>query len=180
MIEGKLSRRYAVALFQLASESAKDEEVGQELERFCSVYSVPPLSAVLTNPAFSVQSRKRVAVQIAEELKLSSLVIRFLSLLVDRDRLSHLQSILLYYRRLQDEARGRVQAGVTSASPLEAEGLEKVRSALKGLSGKEVVLKEKTDEGLLGGVMVEMEGKVYDGSVRTQLEKMRKQIEQGY
>jgi F-type H+-transporting ATPase subunit delta len=113
-------------------------------------------------------------------LKLSSLVIRFLSLLVDRDRLSHLQSILLYYRRLQDEARGRVQAGVTSASPLEAEGLEKVRSALKGLSGKEVVLKEKTDEGLLGGVMVEMEGKVYDGSVRTQLEKMRKQIEQGY
>jgi F-type H+-transporting ATPase subunit delta len=180
MIAGKLTRRYAVAIFQLATEAVKDEEVGQELGRFCSVFGVPALSAVLTNPAFSVQSRKRVAVQVAEELKLSSLVIRFLSLLIDRDRLSYLQSIVVYYRRLQDEAHGRVQAGVMSATPLEAQEIDKVRSALKALTGKEVVLEEKTDAELLGGVVVEMEGKVYDGSLRTQLERLRKQIEQGY
>lgn len=169
-----------MALFHLAGEAATDEEVGLELERFWTAYSVPPLSAVLTNPAFSIQSRKRVVVKVAEELKLSSLVIRFLSLLVERDRLGHLESILLYYRRLQDEARGRVQATVTAASPLGDEGLEKVRATLKSLSDKEVVLREKTDSELLGGLVVEMEGKVYDGGLRTQLEKMRKQIEQGY
>lgn len=180
MTEGKLSRRYAVALFQLARDAAKDEEAGRELERFWSTYNVPPLSAVLTNPAFSIQNRKKVVVQVAEQLKLSPLIVHFLSLLLDRDRLGHLQSVLFSYRRLQDATHGRVQAKVRAAGSLGREELERLRSALKGISGKEVVLEEETDAELLGGLVVEVEGKVYDGSLRTQLEKMRKQIEQGY
>jgi len=179
MIEGKLSRRYATALFQLASESAKDEDVREELERFAAACGVSALSTVLTNPAFSLESRKRIVVQVADELKLSPLIIRFLSLLLDRDRLDHLQSIIVYYRRLQDAARGRVQAKVTAASPLSSEELERLRSMLKSLSGKEIVLEQEIDAELLGGLVVQREGKIYDGSVRTQLEKMEKQIEQG-
>ena len=179
MIEGKLSRRYATALFQLASEAARDEEARQELERFAAACGVAALSTVLTNPAFNLQSRKRIVVQVAEQLKLSPLVIQFISLLLDRDRLDHLQSILFYYRRLQDVARGRVQARVTAASSLGAEELERLYSALKSISGKEVVLDEETDAKLLGGLVVHIEGKIYDGSVRTQLERMGKQIEQG-
>lgn len=180
MIEGKVSRRYASALFQLTREAGRDEETRQELERFEAAYRVPLLSTVLTNPAFDLQSRKKVVVQVAEHLKLSPLVTHFLSLLLDRDRLRHLESIIFYYRRLQDAARGRVQARVTAAGPLGAEEHERLRAALKSISGKEVVLTEETDAGLLGGMVVQMEGKIYDGSVRTQLEKMKKRIEQGY
>ena len=180
MIEGKLSRRYATALFQLASEAAKDEEARQELERFAATYSASVLSTVLTNPAFDLRSRKKVVVQVAEQLKLSPLIIQFLALLLDRDRLDHLQSIIFYYRRLQDAARGRVQARATAASPLGVEELDRLRSALKGISGKEVVLEQEADAGLLGGLVIQIEGKIYDGSLRTQLEKMGKQIEQGF
>lgn len=180
MIEGKLSRRYASALFQLAREAGKDEQIGRELEQFAAAYAVPPLSTVLNNPAFTIQNRKRVVVQIAAQAKFSPLMIHFLSLLLDCDRMDHLASIDFYYCRLQDEARGRVRAKVTAASALEAQEMEKLRSALKTISSKEVVLQQETDAELLGGLVVEIEGKVYDGSLRTQLEKMRKQIEQGY
>jgi F-type H+-transporting ATPase subunit delta len=180
MIEGKLSRRYASALFQLAREAGRDEETRQELESFEAAYSVPPLSTVLNNPAFDLQSRKKVVVQVAEQMKLSPVATHFLSLLLERDRLGHLESIIFHYRRLQDAARGRVQARVAGAAPLGAEGHERLRAVLKGISGKEVVLTEETDAGLLGGMVVQMEGKIYDGSVRTQLAAMKKRIERGY
>lgn len=180
MIEGKLSRRYAKALFQLAVEERKVEEIGQELERFASVYASVHLSSVLNNPAFEVETRKRIAAQIANELRLSPLTIHFLSLLIDRHRLVSLPSIVFHFRRLQDEALGRIKARVAAASPLGSEVMDKLGVALEKISGKKVVLGEEIDPKILGGLVIHMEGKVYDGSLRAQLEKMRKQIEEGY
>ena len=58
--------------------------------------------------------------------------------------------------------------------------VERLREQLRGISGKEVVLQQETDPSLLGGLLVELEGKVYDGSVRTQLEKMKQRIAREY
>jgi len=180
MIEGSLSRRYAKALFQLAQEEEREEEVGQEIERFVAAYTSPSLMKVLNNPAFGVRNRRNIVVRVAQALELSQLVVHFLSLLLERDRLSMLPSIVSRYRRLLDEVKGRVEAGVVCAAPLERVMLEKVRAALKGISGKEVVLREETDPGLIGGVVVQLEGRIYDGSVRAQLEMMKRRIERGY
>ncbi len=180
MIEGKLSRRYATALFQLAVESHREEEVRQELERFASAYASVHLASVLNNPAFEVETRKRIAARIAGELRLSPLTVHFLSLLIDRHRLASLPSVVFHFRRLQDEALGRIEARVFAAAPLGSEVLDKLRTALEKIAAKKVVLSAETDTTLLGGLVIHMEGKVYDGSLRTQLEKMRKQIEEGY
>jgi F-type H+-transporting ATPase subunit delta len=48
------------------------------------------------------------------------------------------------------------------------------------MSGKEIVLQQETDPSLLGGLMVELEGKIYDGSIRTQLENMKQRIAREY
>jgi F-type H+-transporting ATPase subunit delta len=178
MIEGKLSRRYAAALFQLSSENHNVEEIGAELDRFYELYASTPLRTVLINPAFDTRSRKNVALQAARQFQLSPLTIRFLSLLIDRDRLTHLDSIIAFYHRLEDEARGRVKAKIIAPSGLGPDVVQKLRTALQKISGKEVLLAEETDPALLGGVVLHLEGKIYDGSVRTQLEKIRKQIEQ--
>jgi F-type H+-transporting ATPase subunit delta len=58
--------------------------------------------------------------------------------------------------------------------------IERLREVLGGISGKQVVLHQETDPGLIGGLLVELAGKVYDGSVRTQLEKMKARIPRGY
>jgi F-type H+-transporting ATPase subunit delta len=180
MIEGSLARRYTRALFQLAREAGQEEQVGRELEQFHAAYSGSDLQGVLTNPAFSVDSRKRILIQVANVQRLSVLSIHFFCLLLERDRLVHLSGILSRYQRLLNEAKGRVEAKVVGASPLDPAQVAGLRATLSAISGKDVVLHEATDPALLGGVLVELEGKVYDGTVRTQLENMQQKIARGH
>ena len=180
MIEGSLSRRYARALFGLALEGHREEEIGQEIDRFVAAYSGSPLPTVLTNPAFSLARRKNIVVELSRGLQLSPLALHFLLLLLERDRLTYLPSITSRYRRLLDEKKGRVQARVVSPRPLETATLQRLGEVLAKVSGKEVVLKQESDPGMIGGVVLQLEGKVYDGSVRTQIEKMKERIERGY
>jgi F-type H+-transporting ATPase subunit delta len=77
-------------------------------------------------------------------------------------------------------AKGRVEARVVGAAPLEPATFERVREMLRAMSGKDVVLQEETDPALLGGIMVELEDKIYDGTIRTQLEKMKERFARAY
>ena len=180
MTEGSLGRRYAKALFQLAREAGQEEKIDQELEQFYRAYSESDLRQLLVNPAFGLDVRKKILGQVTQAEQLSGLTRHFLSLLADRDRLAHLAGIVSCYRRLLNEAQGRVEAKVVSVSPLEPDRLEQLRGQLRGISGKDVVLQQETDSGLLGGLVIELEGKVYDGSIRTQLENMKQRIARGY
>lgn len=177
MIGSSLSRRYAKAIFALALEERKEEETGREIEDFIQAYSASPLQVVLNNPAFSLRSRNSIVVEVAQGLKLSPLVTHFLCLLLERDRLGFLWTIALRYRRLLDEKKGRVEIRIVSASPLEEALRERLREVLRRVSGKEVILQEESDPGLIGGIVIHLEGKVYDGSVRTQLEKLKGRME---
>lgn len=180
MIEGSLSRRYGKALFQLAHEAGLEEKIGQELEQFYGAYNDSELQRVLTNPAFGVDTRKKILIQVTHNQQLSSLTVHFLSLLLDRDRLVHLTGIVTRYRRLLNEAKGRVEGKVIGASALDSAMVEQLRQELDAISGEEVVLKQSTDPSLLGGLLIELEGTVYDGSIRTQLEKMKQRIARGH
>jgi F-type H+-transporting ATPase subunit delta len=116
---------------------------------------------------------------VIQSQQLSPLTIKFLSLLLERDRLMELAGIVSCYRRLLNEAKGRVEARVVSSSTLETAVVEQLRERLRGLAGKDVLLQQETDPSLLGGLLVELEGKVYDGSIRSQLEKMKQRIARG-
>jgi F-type H+-transporting ATPase subunit delta len=179
MIEGSLSRRYSKAIFQLACETGMEEQIGREIEQFLDIYARSDLQRVLTNPAFDLATRKRIMDQVTQSQQLSELAVKFLSLLLERDRLIQLPGIVSRYRRLLNEAKGRVEAKVVSASALDSGWVDQVRDKLRAISGKDVVLQEGTDASLLGGMLIELEGKIYDGSVRTQLEKMKQRIARG-
>ncbi len=180
MTEGSLARRYTRALFQLAREAGQEDAIGQQLEEFFRAYSGSELTTVLTNPAFDVATRKRILIQIGNSLNLSVLTIHFLSLLLERGRLDCLPGIVSCYRRLLNQAKGRVEAKVVSASGLEPGLADQVRLQLRRLTGKDVDLRQEIDPSLLGGMTVELEGKIYDGSIRSQLDKMKQRIARGY
>jgi F-type H+-transporting ATPase subunit delta len=180
MIEGSLSRRYTKALLQLAQESQQEEVIGREIEQFHAAYRDSELQGVLTNPALGLDRRNNILLQVTKIQQLSPFTVRFLSFLLARDRLKYLPQIVSCYRRLLNEARGRVEAKAVGASPLEPAMVDRLREVLRGISGKEIVLQQETDPSLIGGVLIELEGKVYDGSVRTQLEKLKQRIARGY
>ena len=178
MIEGKLSRRYARAVFELAS--GREEAVGAEVDGFLETYEDPDLRKVLGNPAFDQERRKDIVVEVAGRLGLSDLTANFLSLLVTRDRLDGLPSIARHYRSLLDDAAGRVNAKVVVSQAMEEEQRASLAEVVGRMTGKTAILTEEVDPALIGGIVVEVGGKVYDGSVRTQLESLRKSIERTY
>jgi F-type H+-transporting ATPase subunit delta len=180
MIEGSLSRRYAKALFQLAVADNQEEAVAAELQSFAEVYAQPELNGVLNNPGFAAQARKNIVTEIVRALELSPLVAHFLLLLVERDRLSFFPGIVERYRRMLDEKKGQAEARVVTASPLEDAELKRLGETLAKISGKKIILNQETDANLIGGAVVHLEGKIYDGSVRAQLENIKKQVEQSY
>ena len=178
MIEGKLSRRYARAVFELAA--GREEAIGAEVDGFLEAYEDPDLKKVLGNPAFDQDRRKDIVVEVAGHLGLSDLATNFLSLLVARDRLDGLSSIVNHYHRLLDDAAGRVNVKVTVSQPLGEEQRNSLVAVVGEMTGRTAMLTEEVDPSIIGGIIVEVGGKVYDGSVHTQLQTLRKSFERTY
>ncbi len=178
MTAGKISRRYARAIFELAA--GREEAVAAEIDGFLKAYGHPELRHVLGNPAFDIDRRKEIVAELAGRMGLSELTTRFVSLLLTRERLDGLPSIASHYHGLLDDARGRVNARVLVSRPLADAQRESLASVVSGMTGKTAALTEELDPSILGGIIVEVGGKVYDGSVRTQLHSLRQNIERAY
>ena len=174
MVTGSLARRYANALMQIGAEDGNYERIGREVAKIASALSSSPdLITVLTNPAFTQTERARIMDALLARLGASKVVINFVSLLLDRDRMSALPAIARELDNMIDERAGRVSAVITSATPLSPAEKQQLVATLERLSGKKVTAQTREDPELLGGVVCKLGDVVYDGSLRTQLNSMR-------
>jgi len=178
VIAGSVARRYARALIEVAAEDDHHERVGKELEAVAHALAVPEARHLLANPSFSEEQRRELAEALGKELRLSPLSRNFLAYLVDRQRLGSLEMIARVYGDLLDKKVGRVRAVVTSALPLEHRDLNHVREALEKATDRTVVLEAKTDPAIVGGLVTQVGAMVYDGSLKTQLERLRDELKQ--
>ena len=179
MIDTGVARRYARALLSLGLEEGRHEQLGDELTAVLRVlHDNRDLGAMLQNPGYSQEQRKGAVDSLASVLKLAPILINFLRLLVDRQRVGDLPSIGRAYGALLDAQVGRVRASVTSAQPLSPDEVQKVRESLARISGHTIVLEAKTDPQILGGVVTQVGATRYDGSLKTQLEKLRNELKQ--
>jgi F-type H+-transporting ATPase subunit delta len=166
------ARRYAKGIFALAQETQAVDAIAAELERLAALARDPVISNTLGNPLLSAPARKAVARTLGEQLQLSRTTRNFLGLLADHKRLDQLVGIFDHYRKLHDTALGQVRAQITSAVPLSPAQETDLVTTFAQLSGKRVLATPHVDPEILGGVVVEIEGKVYDGSLRTQLGRL--------
>lgn len=173
---GSVSRRYARALFALAQEGAALEATAAELGRAAAIAADPEVRRVLRNPLLSAKSRADITRLIIDHIKPSDLVERFLHLLSDRQRLDELPNMDRRFQAQLDQALGRVRIDVRSARPLADAQRDSIVAAFEALSGKDVIPAETVDPELLGGVVVEAEGRVYDGSVKTHFARIAKEL----
>jgi len=171
-----VSRRYAKALFALACDERALEETAGQLERLAVLVRDPTIGPVLSSPLLSPSQRHALTQLLAQELALTDLLARFLGVLSDQQRLGELAAIADHYQHLYDQALGRVRIAIRTTCPLEATQQEQIVGTFARLTGKQVVPTVAVDPELLGGVLVEIEGKVYDGSVRTQLQRLAKEL----
>lgn len=177
LIHSSVARRYARALLSLGLEEGRFEQYGDELEAVLqTMRQSRELKALLENPGYSPKQRHAAVDAVAAALRLSPLTVNFLRLLVDRERGSDLLAIARAYRAMVDQQAGRIRATVTAAGPLSEEEVNRLREALGRMTGRSIVLESRTDPSLIGGVVAQVGATLLDGSLRTQLERMREDL----
>jgi F-type H+-transporting ATPase subunit delta len=178
LITSSVARRYARALFSLGLEEGRFEQYGDELEAVLqAIKASRELAWMLGNPGYSPRHRQGALDAVASALKLSPLTVNFLRLLVDRQRIGYLQAVARAYRAMVDQQAGRIRASVTSARPISEDELNRLRDAIGRMTGgRSIVLESRTDSSLIGGVVAQVGSTMLDGSLRTQLERMRAEL----
>lgn len=178
-MNGALAKRYARALAAVAREAGTLEAIADELSSAAALIANPELGAALGSPTIETATRDKLLAEVASSLGLSELTQNFLSLLLDNERIGELPGIDSSYRDLVDRELGRVRATLQTARPLPDASTEEIRQGLSKASGRDVLLSSEANAELVGGVTVEIEGRVYDGSVRTKLVDLARTLARG-
>ena len=177
MIKGSLARRYARALIAIGREEHSLEAMSEQLARFVDLLAAEKdLREVLLGPTVPRPQRDAVLREVARRMDLAETLVRFLRLLDDRRRLDYLPRIQSSFREMLDEAQGRVRASVTSAAALSAATEAEIKATLSKMTGKEVVMTVEVNPELIGGVVTRVSGWLLDGSIKTQLKQIRREL----
>jgi F-type H+-transporting ATPase subunit delta len=173
-----VARRYARALFELAEEQQAVDAVGSALAATVELLADPQAARVLMGPV-ARERKLELLRDIAANFGAPPPLRDFLQLVEERDRLRRLGAIRVVFDELVDRHRGRTRAKVRSAESLVPDALAELTRAFGTLTGKQVIAEVRVEPELLAGAIVEVEGCVYDGSLRTQLGKLHHQMATG-
>jgi F-type H+-transporting ATPase subunit delta len=167
---------YAKSLLELATERKVAEETGQELLAIRQIVEANgEFAAYLRDPGIN-RHEKIAAVDRIFAGRASDLILKFLGVLGEHDRLRLLIEIENAYADLYEEQVGNVEVDVTSVSTLSAEQVEAVRQRISAALGKNAVVHQYVDEAVLGGLVLRVQDKLIDASVRYQLKAMRDRL----
>lgn len=166
--------RYARALFELASEKGTVDDWLVQLDLAVQVLNDDEFRALLNHAEVSLL-RKREAVE-AVLAEVDPMVQNLISLLVARGSVGVVGDVYDNYTRLVDIAKGRQRVELTSAVELEDNQIDKIKVFVEGLVKKEVVIHTSVDDSILGGIVIQIGDQLLDGSTKTQLEGLRKQV----
>lgn len=176
---GTAARRYAQALFDLAGEKGLVEQFRKELaavSRFLD--SQPEAVAILADPLVAAADKKGL-IDKTFPGPLHPLLHNLLHLLVDKRRIESLGEVIASYGRLVDRHDNVIEVQVTSAVALAADEQTGLSRALEKATGKHVRLVGTVDQKIIGGLVVRIDDRLYDGSLRTRLDRLKREMAGG-
>lgn len=166
--------RYATALFELALEQRALDQVAVDLDRFNEALDAfDDLLRLVKSPVFSAEEQGRALAAILKELKIEGLTRNFLLLAAKNRRLFATPDMIRAFRAMLARHRGEMSASVTAATKLTESQVTALKQALQAALGQEVMLEERVDPGLLGGLVVKVGSRMVDTSLRTKLNSLK-------
>lgn len=167
--------RYAQALFGAAQKAQAVDEVRRDLGAFQDMLTqFPDLRVALRHPRLPSQTRRDLLALVGKAM--SPLTVSFLTLLLQKKRWDALPEVAGIYNRLADQLARVLSVGVVSPAPLSSLEVDSVRRHLEKAWGNTVSLKASVDEKLLGGLVLRVGDRVWDNSLRGQLERLRERM----
>lgn len=176
MLFDPVARVYAEALFAIAVDESQVGDIGAELHDFVELTrSEPDIARFLDSPVIEATEKIR-GLQSALTGRASDTTRDFLCLLVEKRRTGALPLIAEAYRAMADEREGRARVTVTTATALDAPLVEEITKMLTAKLNKKIAVDQMVEPRVLGGAVIAIGDKVYDGSIRNRLSQFRRQI----
>ena len=178
-----VAARYAKALVEVVAAPASKSDPALVLAQLHSIRELIESSAVLrtalASPAVAPSRKRAVMKRLMEPMNLLPHVRNLVYVLIDHRRVDHLGSILEAVETLFDERLGFVRADVASARELSAAQKASLEAQVALVAGRQAKVRFTTDPALIAGVVAHVGSKVYDGSVRGQLDRLRARLGRG-
>lgn len=176
MIESRIVRRYATALFAAASKADAVDQVESDLGLVSyTIEQSPALWEALTSPVLPSEKKCEILAGVFEG-SISAITLSYLKLCVSKRREEVIRETEAEYIALANEARGIVKAEVTSAVELSPDQEARLVAKLSQTTGKRIELSKNVDPSLVGGLLVRIGDKVIDGTIRGQLSALREEL----
>lgn len=172
-----IARRYAVALANVVTSRGEAAEVREELSAWEEMTRTnPQLLEVFRHPTIPYEQKRGVLNELIRRTRLRATTANFLQVLLQNHRLADLSEVNRQFVQELDRRSGVVTAKVTTARPVSQEAQEALRARLGDLTGSRVRIQFDVDEDLIGGVVTRIGSTVYDGSVRSQLQQIKRRM----
>ena len=173
-----IADRYAQALFEVGEETQTTSELHQELSELVDIFNEnKDLYNFLKSPLIGREDKKNVMQNIFKN-QLSSNMNNFLKIVIDKDRMSTIEYIEKSYKSLLNDKNNVLEGTAITAVKLSEKEIKDLEKNLSIKYNKNVTLNNIVDETILGGVLVKLGNEEIDGTVRTRLSKMKKQLSQ--
>jgi F-type H+-transporting ATPase subunit delta len=173
-----IAQHYADALAEVAISQKSADKVRRELRDFLALLrESAQLGVLLGSPAVSRANKHAVAEALVERMSASRTLRNFLFVVIDQRRVGLLPEIQQAFDARLDDLEGVARADVTTARELNERERKQLRTVLERLSGRRVEANYELDPALIAGAVVRVGSTIYDGSVRTQLERLRVKLE---
>ena len=183
------AQRYAKALFEIARDLHRDEEIEAELEALSAgLKKDPAIARFLSNPSLKQDQKRELlsrlyqpgvpkpGLPLSGEPKVNETILNFLLLLFEKNRFHLIHDIALEFKRIADEAQGQGSAEIRTAVALGAEAERLITSRLEKIAGYKITIKKIVDPSLIGGVMVKVKNKIIDDTVVHKLGMFKKEL----
>jgi F-type H+-transporting ATPase subunit delta len=166
--------RYASALFELAKEGKALDKVEADLNRFNEALAASEdLARLVKSPVFSAEEQGKALAAVLDEIEIEGLIKNFLLLVARNRRLFAAPDMIRAFSAMLAQERGETSASVTAAAKLTEAQIIALKQALKAALGKEVMLEERVDPALIGGLVVKVGSRMIDSSLRTRLNSLK-------
>jgi len=175
----ELAREYGDGLYALAEEENISKEILEQLLMLKRLFhEQPDFTRLLGNMSLSKEERVKILDSVLRG-QIHLYLLNFLKILCERGALNEYEGCLAAFKTLYNQAHGIVEVSVTTAVALDDEQRARMTEKLSKMTGKKVVLNEKIDATLVGGVLLEMSGQRYDNTLKNRLKSIHSAMVQG-
>lgn len=175
-ILNQLSKNYAKALFNIAKESGKVDEVTSQLQKFADNFP-PRFAAELKNPAISTNEFLAIAQEVTKKIGVSGLAADFVNVVFKNRKAHYFAAIFAQFISLTKQHNNILQIEIISATQVNDENIAKIKEVVsKQHEGKEIEVTQTIKKQILGGIQIKIGSNLIDASVKSQLDQLEDEL----